>query len=108
MKIDSSYPGYNKTYLKRETLYYLGLGYMKMRNLDTALMYYTEAFYMSPALDKDKESPMQVFSVLGIAMVYDMKGNHGEAVKYYDRVLNMEDIEDSHEAAKTYKEKGYK
>ena len=108
MKIDSSYPGYNKTYLKRETLYYLGLGHMKMRNLDTALMYYTEAFDMSPALDKDKESPMQVFSALGIAMVYDMKGNHGEAVKYYDRVLNMEDIEDSHEAAKTYKEKGYK
>ena len=108
MKIDSSYPGYNKTYLKRETLYYLGLGYMKMRNLDTALMYYTEAFDMSPALDKDKESPMQVFSALGIAMVYDMKGNHGEAVKYYDRVLNMEDIEDSHEAARKYKENGYK
>ena len=107
-KIDSSYAYYNNTYLKRETLYYLGLGYMKMHNLDTALMYYTQALDMSPALDKDKESPMQVFSALGTAMVYDMKGNHGEAVKYYDRVLDMEDIEDSHEAARKYKENGYK
>lgn len=108
MKIDSSYPGYNNTYLKRETLYYLGLGNMKMRNLDTALMYYTQALVMSPLIDKGKESPMQVFSALGLGMVYDMKGNHDEAVKYYDRVLDMEDIEDSHEAARTYKEKGYK
>jgi len=108
MKIDSSYPGYNKTYLKRETLYYLGLGYMKMRNLDTALNYFTQALVMSPLIDKGKESPQQVFSALGLGMVYDMKGNHDEAVKYYDRVLEMEDVEDSHEAAKTYKEKGYK
>jgi tetratricopeptide (TPR) repeat protein len=108
MKIDSSYPGYNNTYLKRETFYYLGLGNMKMQNLDTALMYYTQALDMSSSLDKNKQSPQQVFSALGIAMVYDMKGNHDEAVKYYDRVLDMEDIEDSHEAAKKYKENGYR
>jgi tetratricopeptide (TPR) repeat protein len=108
MKIDSSYPGYNKTYLKRETLYYLGLGYMKMHNPDTALMYFTQALVMSPLIDKGKESPQQVFSALGLGMVYDMKGNHDEAVKFYDRVLDMEDIEDSHEAARIYKEKGYK
>ncbi len=108
MKIDSSYPGYNKTYLKRETLYYLGLGNMKTGNLDTSLIYYTQSLDMSPALDKDKQSPMQVFSALGIGLVYDLKGNHDEAVKYYDRVLNMNDIDDSREAAKTYKEKGYK
>jgi tetratricopeptide (TPR) repeat protein len=107
-KIDSSYPGYNNTYLKRETLYYLGLCEMKTGNLDSAVIFYTEALNMSPALDKDGQSPQQVFSALGLGMVNDMKGNHDEAVKYYDKVLEMDDIEDSHEAAKTYKEKGYR
>lgn len=107
-KIDSSRPGYNNTYLKRETLYYLGLCYQKTGRLDEAVKYYTESLNMSRELDKDKQSPQQVFSVLGLGMVYDQKGSRGEAIKYYDMVLEMRDIDGSHDLAKNFKDKGYK
>ncbi len=41
-------------------------------------------------------------------MTYDLKGNRKEAIKYYDMVLNMKDIENSHESARQLKENGYK
>ena len=107
-KIDSSKPGYNNTFLKREALYYLGLCSQKTGKLDDAVKYYTESLDMSRALDKDKESPQQVFSALGLGMVYDQKGNRGEAIKFYDMVLEMRDIEGSHDLANNFKEKGYR
>jgi hypothetical protein len=41
-------------------------------------------------------------------MIYDLKGNHNEAVKYYNMVLDMKDIENSRETAKSFKENGVK
>ncbi len=107
-KIDSSKPGYNNTYLKRESLYYLGLCYQKTGNLNESVKFYTESLNMSFGLDKDKQSPQQVFSALGLGMVNDQKGNRSEAIRYYNMVLEMRDIEGSHDLAKNFKEKGYK
>ncbi len=107
-KIDSSRPGYNDSYLKREALYYKGLCCQKTGRLDEAVNFYTESLNMSRGLDKDKQSPMQVFSALGLGMVYDMKGNRSEAIRYYDMVLEMRDVEGSHDLAGEFKEKGYK
>ncbi len=107
-KINSSKPGYNNTYLKREALYYLGLSYQKTGNLDEAVKYYSESLNMSRELDKDKQSPQQVFSALGLGMIYDLKGNRGEAIRYYNMVLDMRDIEGSHDLANNFKEKGYR
>ncbi|MGH2574104.1 MAG: tetratricopeptide repeat protein [Ignavibacteria bacterium] len=107
-KIDSNKFGYNKTHLKRETLYYLGVSYMRTFNYDESLNYYSQAYLMSLELDKDKVSPFQVFSALGIGMINDVKGNRTEALRYYDKVLEMRDVENSHETAKKFKENPYK
>lgn len=107
-KIDSSKFGYNNKNIKREAFYYLGLTNMRLNNLDEAVKDYEQALSLSKELDKNEETAFQVFSALGLGMLYDMKGNRSEAVKYYDMVLEMKDIEFSHDSAKDFKEKGYK
>jgi tetratricopeptide (TPR) repeat protein len=107
--INSTKSGYaGNTYLKRESQYYLGLCYQRIGYLDESLRYYNDALNLSREIDKDNQTPQQVFSALGLGMVNDLKGNHSEAVKFYDMVLDMKDINDSHEYAKKYKEEGYK
>jgi tetratricopeptide (TPR) repeat protein len=107
-KIDSNQAGYNNKYLKRESSYYLGLSYMRINNLDEAFKNYEQSELLSNELDKDSDTPYRVFSALGMGMISDIRGNHSQAVKYYDMVLGMKDIESSHETAKQFKEKGYK
>jgi tetratricopeptide (TPR) repeat protein len=107
-KGDSGQAGYNNKYIKRESLYYLGLSEMRVNNIDEAFKDYEQSENLSNELDKDGDSPFRVFSALGMGMISDIKGNHYQAVKYYDMVLGMKDIESSHESAKQFKEKGYK
>lgn len=107
-KVDSNKAGYDKTFLKREALYYLGLSSLRLFKPDDAINYYRQAVDLSKQIDKDKETPELVFSTLGIGMAYDMKGNRPEAIKYYDIVLNLKEIEDSRQLAQTFKDKGYK
>jgi tetratricopeptide (TPR) repeat protein len=107
-KCDSSKTGYNNKPAKREGMYYLGLSLMKAGNLDEALKCYQQAIELSREIDKDGESAHQVFATLGVGMIYDIKGNHAEAVKYYDRVIEMNEIEYSRESARKFKEEGYK
>jgi tetratricopeptide (TPR) repeat protein len=107
-KIDSNRYGYNNKSLTRETHYYLGLTYMQMRNLDSAMKNYEQSLSLSKELDKSGESPFQVFTALGLGMLNDLKGNRNEAIRYYDMVLEMRDIDYSHESAKNFKERGYR
>lgn len=107
-KIDSNKAGYNNIPLKIESSYYLGLTYMKSNLPDSAVKYYQQALALSKDYDKEGESPQQVFSALGLGMTYDLKGNRSEAIKYYDMVLNMKDIENSHDSANQFKKYGYK
>lgn len=48
------------------------------------------------------------FSVLGIGVIYEQKGNKQEAIKYYDRVLQMRDVENSRETAQKFKDNALK
>lgn len=108
-KADSNKTGYNTNYIRREANYYLGLCLSRMNNLDEAIKYYEQAINICRSMDKlGEESPYYVFSVLGTGVIYDQKGNHTEAVKYYDTVLTMKDIENSKETAQKFKEKGIK
>lgn len=107
-KIDSNKAGYVNKNIKRESLYYLALSQMRMNNMDDAFRNYEECENMSNELDKDGDSPYRVFSALGMGMISDIRGNHPQAVKYYDMVLGMKDIESSHESARQFKDKGYK
>jgi hypothetical protein len=69
---------------------------------------YEQSLSLSKELDKNGESPFQVFTALGLGMINDLKGNRSEAIRYYDMVLEMKDIDYSHESAKNFKEKGYR
>jgi tetratricopeptide (TPR) repeat protein len=107
-KIDSSKTGYSNKYIRRECTYYLGLTRMKTNELDEALNRYQESLRLCKELDTDGETAYQVFSALAIGMIYDLKGNHPEAIKYYDMVLDMKNIESSHDSAKQFKENPYR
>jgi len=109
IKIDSNKPYYNNSYVKRETNYYLGMILSKTNNLDSALKYYETTINICKTLDKpQEESPYYVFATLGTGIIYDQKGNHTEAVKYYDLVLNMKDIDNSKATAEQFKQSGMK
>lgn len=108
-KVDSNYTGYNNSFVRREAAYYIGLSLLRTWNYDEALKYYEQAINLCKPVDKPgEESPFYVFSVLGSGMANDYKGNHTEAVKYYDMLANMKDIDNSRENAKKYKEEGAK
>lgn len=107
-KIDSGKFGYTNRSLIRETNYYLGLTFQKMHDLDNAEKNYQKSLDLSKDLDKSGESPYQVFSALGLGMINDLKGNRGEALKFYDRVLDMKDTENSHEFANRFKDNPYR
>ncbi len=107
-KIDSNRYGYNNKNLKREAYYYLGLTYMRFSNLDSAVKNYEQALSLSKELDKNGETTFQVFSALGLGMVHDLKGDRSEAIKYYDMVLEMKDMQLSHESAEKFKAEPYR
>jgi tetratricopeptide (TPR) repeat protein len=107
-KVDSNKPGYDNRHMRREASYYLGLTNFRFNNLDEAIKNYESALSLSRELDKGSESAFQVFSALGLGIIYDLKGDRGEAVRYYDMVLEMKDIESSRDSAKRFKERGYR
>ncbi len=105
-KADSSRAGYNNNYLKREAFYYLGMSYSRINNPDEALKYYDEAINICKITDKpQEESPYYVFSVLGKGVIFEQKGNRDEAIRHYDIVLGMRDVENSRETAQKFKDK---
>lgn len=105
---DSNVIGFNNKNIRLEALYYIGLSSQNLFQFDDGINYYTQSLNLSKELDRDKQSAYQVFSALGLGIIYDHKGNHNEAVKYYNMVLDMNDIENSHESAQKFKENGLK
>lgn len=108
-KADSNFTGYNNNYVRREAAYYIGVCLSRLNSQDEALKYYEQAINICKQVDKPgEESPYYVFSVLGTGIIHDQKGNRGEAIKFYDMVLNMKDIDGSREVAQKYKDNGIK
>ncbi|KXK53154.1 MAG: tetratricopeptide domain-containing protein [Chlorobi bacterium OLB5] len=109
MKADSNKAGYNNNYIRREANYYLGVCLSRTGNTDEALNKYNLTIEICKTLEKEgEESPYYVFSVLGIGVIYEQKGNKQEAIKYYDRVLQMRDVENSRETAQKFKDNALK
>ncbi len=108
-KADSNKTGYNNNYIRREVNYYLGVCYSRTGNLDEALRKYEAAIEICKITDKPgEESPYYVFSILGTGVIYEQKGNKPEAIKYYDMVLGMRDVENSKETAQKFKDNALK
>lgn len=108
-KADSNRVGYNNSYIRREVNYYLGVCYSRTGSLDEALKKYEAAIEICKTTDKPgEESPYYVFSILGTGVIYEQKGNKPEAIKYYDMVLGMRDVENSKETAQKFKDNAMK
>lgn len=108
-KADSGKAWYNNNYIRREVNYYLGVCLSRTGNIDEALKKYESAIQICKITDKPgEESPYFVFSVLGTGIIYEQKGNKSEAIKYYDMVLNMRDVENSRETAQRFKDNALK
>lgn len=108
-KADSNVTGYNNNFMRREFNYYLGVCLSRTGDPDGALKNYETAIEICKSLDKEgEESPYYVFSVLGSGTIYEMKGNKPEAIRLYDRVLAMRDVENSRETAQKLKDNALK
>ena len=103
-KSDSGWIGYNTKFVRQEAYYYLAVSYLNMGRNDDAERAYNETLRLCGEIDKDNETAFKVFSTLGLGMLADRKNNHGEAVKFYDRVLDMKEIDNSRQLAEFYKE----
>lgn len=104
IQADSGKFGYNNDYIKREANYYLGLSLARTYNQDEAIKFYEATLNICRITDKPgEESPYYVFAALGLALLYEQRGNKPEAIKYFDLVLAMKDIDNSHETARKYK-----
>ncbi|MCI0450148.1 MAG: tetratricopeptide repeat protein [Chlorobi bacterium] len=109
VKADSNITGYNNNYIRREANYYLGLCLSRVNNFDEALKYYEQTINICRQMEKpQEESPYHVFAVLGIGIIHDQRWNRSEAIKYYDMVLNMRDVDNSRETAQKFKTEGFK
>ncbi len=108
-KADSSMPYYNNNYIRREANYYMGVCLAKTGNIDDALKSYETTINICRSLEKEgEESPYYVFSLLGSGVIYEQKGNKSEAIKYYDKVLSIKDIDNSKETAQKFKDNALK
>lgn len=102
-KNDSGKVGFNTKYTRQEADYYLAVSYLNLGKDDEALRLYNETVGLCAELDKDKETAYKVFSLLGLGMINDRKGNRNDALKFYDNVLDMTEIDNSHQLADFYK-----
>lgn len=105
---DSLKAGYDNDYIRREALYYLAMCYSRLGENDNAISFYEQAYTLSLKLDGSDPSAYQVFSLLGAGICYDQKGDRTSAMQYYDRVIDMKDIENSRETARRFKEQGFR
>jgi hypothetical protein len=98
--------GYDKI-TAREAMYYIGLALYRKQNFNDALKYFLKAEEGSKVLDKEEETGFWVNLNIFIGNIYDFKKNRKLAMQYYNKVLDMKDIGNSHQQAKNYLNKPY-
>ncbi len=84
---------------KREADYYLAMNFKNNGKIDSALTYFNECVKISETIDDDSESGFLVNAVYYIAVLYEQKGLKEEAIKNYNRVLEMREFKNSHDKA---------
>src|SRR5690606_31268421 len=107
-KAENNLTGYNNPKVVREAVYYVGLQYKNLNQLDSSKYYFQKCVELSKQTDGDEESGFLINSVLYLGMVNDLQGNREEARQYYLQLLEMKEYGRSHTLAKNYLEKPYK
>ncbi len=107
-KNDSGKIGFNTKYTRQEAAYYLAVSYLNTGKDDDAKKLYDETINLCNELDKDKETAYKVFSTLGLGMINDRKGNRNDALRFYDKVLDMQEFDNSKQLAEYYKKNPFR
>ncbi|MGB9696816.1 MAG: tetratricopeptide repeat protein [Ignavibacteria bacterium] len=100
-KTNQSVTGYTSPYLKREATFYISLCLVRLLRILEVEEYINTCINLSEELEKEDTS-FKVWAYLYRAMMYDVKGDRKRAIEDYNRVLSMEDFQNSHQEAQRY------
>jgi hypothetical protein len=106
-KADQRMTGYSQ-HVRREALYYLGYTAMIRRDFAASMEFLLACDELSRSLDTGEPSGFMVMTNLRMGMLHDILNERNYAVKQYDKVLRMNDYNDSHELAERYRKTPYK
>jgi hypothetical protein len=99
--------GYS-TLVAREAEYYLGLYNYYASKYDESLKHFYKCDELSRGLDKKKISGFMVMTNLRVGMIYDIQNKRNYAIDQYNKVLNMDKYENSHDQAEKYIKNPYR
>lgn len=104
-KSDNKQVGYSG-YIQREANYNTAIALIKMNRILEAEPYINKAVDLTRSMDKENTS-IGAYSYLILGMLNDAKGNRADAVRFYDKVLSMDNFMTSHTEAQAYKNAAY-
>lgn len=100
-KTNQSIAGYTSPYLKREATFYISLCLMRLLRIGEIEDYINTCIKLSEELEKEDTS-FKVWAYLYRGMMYDVRGDRKKAIENYNKVLSMEDFQNSHQEAERY------
>jgi len=100
-KTNQSLTGYNSPYLKREATFYISLCLLRLMRITEIEPYINACIKLSEELEKEDTS-FKVWAYLYRGMMYDVKGDRKRAIDDYNKVISMEEFQNSHQEAKRY------
>ncbi len=99
-KADKKYFGYSTPNSLREAVYYIGNNLKNNGDLDSAKSYFERCITESKKIDEEgKESGFQVNATLYLAQIAEGLNQKDKAIKFYERLLEMNDYGSSHSIA---------
>ncbi len=99
-KANKRYFGYSTPNSLREAAYYVGNNYKNSGQLDSAKVYFEKCINESKKIDDEgEESGFQVNAVLFLAQMAETQNKKDEAIRLYEKLLDMNDYGRSHSIA---------
>lgn len=98
--------GYDNNAAK-EGCYYVGLALQRKGDFDKALKYLNKCVEIAVASEKEVTG-FRTSALLKIGIIYDQVNNRKKAIEFYKKVLELKDIDGSHEKANAYIKTPYK
>lgn len=98
-KSERGLTGYSTPATLREAAYYVGYILKNNGQLDSAKTYFEKCYTESKKIDKDEESGFQVNAVLYLAQIAEAQNKTIEAIRLYEKLLDMRDYGSSHRIA---------
>ncbi len=100
LKADKNYVGYNKPNTLREAAYYVGNNFKNNGVLDSAKVFFERCIVESQKIDEEgEESGFQVNAYLYLAQMAETLNKKEEAIRLYEKLLNIKDYGRSHSIA---------